>query len=212
VTDQVANDGITIEHVPTLSGTLRVPQIIVYSHSALFYWWPAWFFGFAIALLQEGDDRFNPGIGHDQANSQLGLSYLSLLLLLIMMTNVRLRGIYSVALVLALAFIAVLLAWLGWWDDIVRLIPYLRVQMNSGFYFVFSTALLLMWAMMFFIFDRMTYWRIRPGQLTIEHRIGGGAESFDTNALRFRKLNSDFFRAVLGFGAAELEATSAGPA
>ena len=28
--------------------------------------------------------------------------------------------------------------------------------MNSGFYVVFSTALLLMWAMMFFIFDRMT--------------------------------------------------------
>src|SRR5262249_36505168 len=109
-----------------------------------------------------------------------------------------------------LAFIAVLLAWLGWWDDIVRLIPYLRVQMNSGFYFVFSAALLLMWAMMFFIFDRMTYWRIRPGQLTIEHRIGGGAESFDTNALRFSKLNSDFFRAVLGFGAGEMEATGPG--
>jgi hypothetical protein len=46
--------------------------------------------------------------------------------------------------------------------------------------------------MMFFIFERMTYWRIRPGQLTIEHLIGGGAESFDTNALRFQKLNSFF--------------------
>lgn len=38
---------------------------------------------------------------------------------------------------------------------------------------------------MFFVFDRFTYWRIRPGQMTEEHLIGGGAESFDTNGLRF---------------------------
>jgi hypothetical protein len=75
---------------------------------------------------------------------------------------------------------------------------------------VFSSALLVLWSMMLFIFDRMTYWRIRPGQMTIEHLIGGGAESFDTNALRFQKLNSDFFRATLGFGAGDLQATGAG--
>jgi hypothetical protein len=210
MTDQVATDGITIEKVPTISGTLRVPQIIVYSHSALFYWWPAWFFGFAIALFQEADNRFFGSARDQQISFELGLSYLCLLLLLIVMTNVRLRGIYSVAVLLALGFIAVLLAWLGLWDDIARLIPYLRVQMNSGFYLVFSAALLLSWAIMFFIFDRLTYWRIRPGQLTIEHRIGGGAESFDTNALQFRKLNSDLFRAVFGFGAGEMEATGPG--
>src|SRR3984893_8561497 len=79
--------------------------------------------------------------------------------------------------------------------------------MNTGFYLVFSTGLLIIWLMMFFVFDRMTYWRIRPGQLTIEHRIGGGAESFDTNALRFQKLSSDLFRMVLGLGTGDLEAT-----
>jgi hypothetical protein len=39
--------------------------------------------------------------------------------------------------------------------------------------------------MMFFVLGRLTYWRIRPGQMTEEHLIGGGAESFDTNGLRF---------------------------
>ena len=82
--------------------------------------------------------------------------------------------------------------------------------MNIGFYLVFSTALLSIWLMMFFVFDRLTYWRIRPGQMTEEHLIGGGAESFDTNGLRFQKLNSDFFRAVLGLGAGDLKATAAG--
>jgi hypothetical protein len=53
----------------------------------------------------------------------------------------------------------------------------------------------------------VTYWRIRPGQLTVEHRIGGGAESFDT--LRFQKLSSDLFRTVLGLGTGDLQATGA---
>jgi hypothetical protein len=53
-------------------------------------------------------------------------------LLLIVFTNVRLRGINSVVALLVIAFIAVLLAWFGWWDDIARLIPYLSVHMNTG--------------------------------------------------------------------------------
>ncbi|MFY9641337.1 MAG: hypothetical protein WCD20_16240 [Rhodomicrobium sp.] len=46
--------------------------------------------------------------------------------------------------------------------------------------------------------------------MTEEHFIGRGAESFDTNGLRFQKLSSDFFRSILGFGASDLRATVAG--
>jgi hypothetical protein len=46
-------------------------------------------------------------------------------LLLIVFTNVRLRGINSVVALLTVAFVAVLLAWFGWSDDIAKLIPYL---------------------------------------------------------------------------------------
>ena len=116
----------------------------------------------------------------------LGLSFLALLLLLIVFTNVRLRGINSVVTLLAIAFIAVLLARLGWWDASAKLVPYLSVHMNTGFYLVFSSGLLVIWLLMFFVFDRLTYWRIRPGQMTEERVIGGGAESFDTNGLRFQ--------------------------
>jgi len=131
-------------------------------------------------------------------------------LLLIVFTNVRLRGINSIVALLTVAFVAVVLAWFGCWDDIAKLIPYLSVHMNTGFYLVFSTGLLIIWMMMFFVFDRLTYWRIRPGQMTEEHLIGGGAESFDTNGLRFQKLSADFFRAALGLGAGDLKATAAG--
>jgi len=187
-----------------------VQEINIYSHSSLLYWWPAWALGFVIAPLNAGQEKFLATAPGGQPSSVLGLTYLSILLLLIIFTNVRLRGVNSVVALLAVAFVAVLLAWFGWWDTIAKLIPYLSVHMNTGFYLVFSTALLTVWLLMFFVFDRLTYWRIRPGQMTEEHLIGGGAESFDTNGLRFQKLSSDFFRTALGLGVGDLKATAAG--
>jgi hypothetical protein len=191
-----------------LTGALQ--EVKIYSHSTLLYWWPAWAFGFVIALLNAGQERFLATAQGAQPSSALGLTYLSILLLLIIFTNVRLRGINSVVALLTIAFIVVLLSWLGWWDDIAKLIPYLSVHMNTGFYLVLSTGLMLIWLLMFFVFDRLAYWRIRPGQVTVEHLIGGGAESFDTNGLHFQKLSSDFFRTALGFGAGDLRPTAAG--
>ena len=193
-----------------LPASTALQEIHVYGHSTLFYWWPAWAFGFVVALLNAGQEKFFATAPGAQPSSALGLTYLAILLLLIVFTNVRLRGIQSVVALLSVAFVAVLLAWFGWWDDIAKLVPYLSVHMNTGFYLVFSSGLLIIWLAMFFIFDCMTYWRIRPGQMTEEHLIGGGAESYDTNGLRFQKLSSDFFRAVLGFGAGDLKATLAG--
>ena len=192
------------------SHSVSLQEINVYGHSTLLYWWPAWAFGFLMALLNAGQEKFLATAPGAQPSSALGLTYLALLLLLIVFTNVRLRGINSVVALLSVAFVAVLLAWFGWWDDIAKLIPYLSVHMNTGFYLVFSTGLLIIWLLMFFVFDRTTYWRIGPGQLTEEHLIGGGAESYDTNGLRFQKLGSDFFRAMLGFGAGDLKAAMAG--
>ena len=185
-------------------------EIKIYSHSTLLYWWPAWVIGFVIALLNAGQERLLATAPGSPPSSALGLTYLSVLLLLIVFTNVRLRGINSVVALLTLAFVTVLLAWLGWWDNIAKMIPYLSVHMNTGFYLVFSTGLMIIWLMMFFLFDRLTFWRIRPGQMVEERLIGGGAESFDSSGLRFQKHSSDFFRTVLGLGAGDLMTTVAG--
>jgi hypothetical protein len=210
MTDQLTIDHSTVAAVPALSREARVEEIKIYSHSTLLYWWPAWVVGFVIAFLNAGQERLLATATGSPPSSALGLTYLSVLLLLIVFTNVRLRGINSVVVLLALAFITVLLAWLGWWDNIVKLIPYLSVHMNTGFYLVFSTGLMIIWLMMFFLFDRLTFWRVRPGQMVEEHLIGGGAESFDSNGLRFQKHRSDFFRTALGLGAGDLMATVAG--
>jgi hypothetical protein len=210
MTDQVLSNRPVVATAPNSTDAVNSQQVNIYSHSTLLYWWPAWAFGFVVGLLNLGQERFLSSDQHVRANSVLGLSYVSMLLLLIIFTNIRLRGIKSVVVILAVGFVAVLLAWLGWWGEIISLLPYLSVQMNTGFYLVFSTALFFIWMLMFFIFDRMTYWRIRPGQMTVEHIIGGGAESIDTETVRFQKLSSDLFRTVLGLGAGDLQAMVAG--
>ena len=41
----------------------------------------------------------------------------------------------------------------------------------------FSTFLLIIWVLAFFVFDRLKFWRVRPGQLTVEYVIGGAERS-----------------------------------
>src|SRR5437764_526435 len=40
------------------------PEIRIYSHSSLFYWWPVWFFGFLFALWTFVDNDRLVIVGH----------------------------------------------------------------------------------------------------------------------------------------------------
>jgi hypothetical protein len=114
-----ANNAMT-EHVATGSSLVAVAaeearpatlqEIKIYSHSTLLYWWPAWAIGFVIAILNAGQERLLATAEGAPPSSALGLTYILVLLLLIVFTNVRLRGINSVVTLLTLAFFSVLLA------------------------------------------------------------------------------------------------------
>jgi len=85
------------------------------------------------------------------------------------------------------------------------------VMMNVGFYLLFSNALLGVWLLAFFGFDRLTVWRVRPGQMIEERMVGGEARSYDTNGLVFEKRGQDLFHDVfLGLGAGDLTLTTGG--
>jgi hypothetical protein len=201
------------EDLPDPDETL--PGIVIYSHSGLLYWWPVWAVGFALAAVSY---MFGRGFATDDGriewihpNTGVGITFIAVLLLVIVMTNVSLRGIYSVTAIVGIAFIVVLFGWLGWLDDIARAIPQLSIFLSAGFYMTFSTALFIIWALAFFVFDRMTYWRIRPGQMTRERWIGGGEQSFDVRGMLFEKHGEDFFRhTILGVGSGDLCLKTAG--
>ena len=191
------------------------PDIKLISHSSIFYWWPAWVAGFAVALIsyvQGRDVSIAPEIVERvHPSNNPGIFFIAVLVLLIVFTTTRLRGIYSIVTVVTVAFFVVLFAWFGWWDDIMSFIPTLSARANMGFYLLFSTTLLAVWLLAFFVFDRLTVWRIRPGQMVEERLIGGQARSYDTNGLVFERRGQDLFHdIILGLGAGDLTLTIGG--
>ncbi|MBT3069326.1 hypothetical protein KKP04_00375 [Rhodomicrobium sp. Az07] len=186
-----------------------LPELRIYSRSTIFYWWPIWLAGYiAAAITYLGGETFALSNGTEiiiHPNTGLGLTFIVILTLVMMLTNVKLRGIYSVVFILSCAFLTVVLGWLGWWDQIFALIPQLAVFMNFGFYFLFSTLLLAIWLARFLVFDKLVFWSVRPGQLTEERVIGGGEQSYDTRGMLFEQRSDDFFRhTILGLGSADL--------
>jgi len=191
------------------------PEIKIISHSNIFYWWPAWVAGFAVALIsymQGRDVAIVPEIVERiHPSNNPGIFFIAVLVLLVVFTTTKLRGIYSVVTVVTVAFFIVLFAWFEWWDNILRFIPHISARANMGFYLLFSTTLLGVWLLAFFVFDRLTIWRIRPGQMLEERRIGGQAHSYDTNGLVFEKRGQDLFHdIILGMGAGDLTVTTGG--
>ncbi len=192
-----------------------LPNLRIYSHSSLMYWWPVWLSGFifaAITYFKGGVvelDEVRRDWFHE--SSGIGLTFVLILLFVIVFTNIKLRGIYSIVLILAIGLAVSLIALAGWWDEVMEFIPYLSVHMNMGFYIVFSTLLFVLWLLMFFVFDRMTYWVVRPGQLTRVARIGGNEETWDTRGLLVEERADDYFRHyLLGLGAGDLTLTTSG--
>lgn len=197
---------------PNLAG---LSDVRIISHSNIFYWWPAWVAGFAVAIisyLQGQDIAVMPEvIERIHPSNNPGIFFISVLVMLVVFTTTKLRGIYSAITVVTAAFFVVLFAWFGWWDSIFRLVPQLAARANVGFYLLFSSTLLVVWLLSFFVFDRLVVWRIRPGQMVEERLIGGQARSYDTNGLVFERRGQDLFHdIILGFGAGDLTLTIGG--
>jgi len=187
----------------------RASEIVIVSHSNVVYWWPAWVAGYLIAALTYFQGSVvqvgGTSVAQIHPSNNPGLMFILVVMSLIVFTNARLRGVYSVLTLVTVAFITVLFAWLGWWDAILNAIPSLSAKANIGFYLVFSTALLIIWLVSFFVFDRLSYWTIRPGQLSQISLIGGGTQNYDTQGVRFERREQDYFRhIVLGFGAGDV--------
>jgi hypothetical protein len=194
--------------------TTRTPQVIIYGHSWLFYWWPVWVLGYVMALLT-WLHPIRAQIGEFSvllsSSTSLGVIYALVILLTILITNTKMRGVVSLVVVLVVGFLALLFAYLDWWADILAWLGNQTVFMDVGFYLFFSTGLLLLWLLTVFGFDHLSFWRIRPGQLTREYVLGAVENSYDTENMVFTKQQNDLFRHwILGLGSGDLEMQTMG--
>jgi hypothetical protein len=77
MTQQLAIDETDAATLPAVPHTAAPQVITIYSHSSLLYWWPAWAFGFVIALLNARQEEFLATAQGAKPSSALGLTYLS---------------------------------------------------------------------------------------------------------------------------------------
>src|SRR5262249_8187094 len=137
--------------------------------------------------------------------------YTMVFILVVVLTNATVRGVASALVIAILLAVTFLLAYLDLWEDILRAISYLAMYMNLGFYVFFSTAILIVWVLAVFVFDRMDSWTFRPGQVVHNMALGGGSRTFDTIGMSGYKLPSDLFRHwILGLGSGDLHLAPSG--
>jgi hypothetical protein len=236
----------------TLSSDPSPNEIVVISHSPIFYWWPVWFVGFLmaaltyfggyqVALVPEGTvaERGLKLSGHDEprdvlvlpAGAQLpasraggdaphlrmassnsfGVIFALTLCVVIVITNIQVRGLWSVVVILGIVGVSVLLAFLGWWDPILRLIGDIDIHISALGYFLISLFLFVIWTLVVLVYDRQLYLIFSRGQLRVRQVIGAGEQTYDTFGLMVEKHMDDVFRHwLLGFGSGDLSVRTAG--
>ncbi len=229
-------------------------EIVIISHSSIFYWWPVWLVGFlmaatiylsghVMAIVPSGTvaESSRTVAGYDgprdilvlPSGKQLptdratgtplqprfrmavsnnpGVIFAITLCLVIVITNVHMRGLWSVIVILAITLAAVSLAILGWWDVILRTLGLIDIHINAHGYVSISLFLFAIWALTFLLYDRRMATIFSRGKVRVRTVIGGGETSFDTFGIRVEKHTDDLFRHwLLGFGSGDLTVKTAG--
>lgn len=233
--------------LPNLADAKR--ELRIYSHSALFYWWPVWAFGYIMALLTyldggrmlivpksaevgkaangtakglEDDTAINldgkrviavpgdydkletPRI-HMAHSKNYGVVFVAVLLMIIFISNVPLRGLWSLIILLFIGLMIFVFAFFEIWDRILSAFFLLQIYINAGGYVFIATVLLIIWFFTVFIFDRRTYLVISSGQIRMCLAVGASETMQDTTGMQFSKKQDDLFRHwIVGLGSGDL--------
>jgi hypothetical protein len=190
------------------------PMLRIISHSNLLYWWPVWAVGFLMALLTYAEGtQFQIGrfLEYVHPSNNLGIIWFITLFLVIVITNVPVRGLASGMVILAIITVTITLAYYNLWDPLLAMLGDLSIHMNLGAYVFISTLLFVVWVLSVFVFDRMSYWQITPGQVTKVKLFGAGQTSYGTSNTVLEKYRNDVFRHwVLGLGSGDMKLKTSG--
>lgn len=148
---------------------------------------------------------------HVSPRSWMGPTFLFILVLVIIITSVPLRGLWSLVVLIGLVVLALLISLFKWWDDILGALYGFHVYINLAGYLVLSIVLCAAWLVATFIFDRRSYIIFTPGQIRVCEEIGARERTYDTTGMTIEKHRDDWFRHIfLGFGTGDLSIRTAG--
>ena len=140
-----------------------------------------------------------------------GVVFAFVLLVVIVITNVPFRGMWSLMVVVLLVMLALIFHLAGWWDPILFYLSLLDIRITLGGYLTISLVLFGIWLLTFIFFDRQVYVTFTPGQLKVRTEIGGGEKVYDAVGMTLEKQRSDLFRHwILGLGSGDLIVRTSG--
>ena len=160
----------------------------------------------------------DPDTGKPQAptlrvskRSGFGVVFIVVLLLVVVITNVPIRGLWSLIVILSVLLVTILLALADLWDNILEAAAHSHVYINAFGYVAISLPLLALWLVVVLFFDSKMYMVFAPGQLLVRQEIGSGEVAYDTMGMVVAKRRTDLFRHwLLGFGSGDLIVKTAG--
>jgi hypothetical protein len=164
-------------------------------------------------LPRKFDKRDEPQQPHLRvADHQLyGVVFCFVLLVVIIITNVPLRGMWSLLVILLVVLMILVFSLWDLWPTLVNLFGRLDIRITMGGYLLISTCLLVVWLITFLFFDRAIYMTFTPGQLKVCTEIGGGEKVYDAIGMTLEKQRSDLFRHwILGLGSGDLIVRTSG--
>jgi hypothetical protein len=153
---------------------------------------------------------------HMSHRTWMGPVFLATTLLVILITNVPLRGLWSIITILVLVFLVIVISILRWWDDIFNVLGGLHIYMNMAGYLFVSLTLFGLWALTVFVYDERKYILFTPGQMRVCLEIGAGEDTYDVRNMVVKKQQDDLFRHrilglwFLGLGSGDLIINTAG--
>jgi hypothetical protein len=166
--------------------------------------------GETLPAVPESDDPKQPRLRMLPSNTP-GVLWALILCLVIVSSQVPLRGVWSLIAIIVVVFTTIVFSLLGWWDPIIQSIKVVDIHITGFSYLSISTFLFVLWLLAFFMFDRMTYMVFTRGQLRVRMTISQGETVFDTRGMVVERHRDDLFRHwLLGFGSGDLTVRPAG--
>ena len=144
-------------------------------------------------------------------SNSLGSVFVTVLLLVILITNVRVCGVWSFVLIILVLLLSVIFALAGLWDRIFRFVDSSDIHITAAGYLCIAIPLFLIWLAVFLIYDRMNYARFGRGQFTIHHTFGVGVTTYEVHGLSLEKKRDNLFRHwLIGMGSGDLVIRTSG--
>ncbi len=127
------------------------------------------------------------------------------MLLVILITNIRVSGVWSLVIVMFVLLLSVFFALTGLWDTIFRLAGKSDAHMTAAAYLALAIPLFIIWLVVLVFYDRLNYATFDRGQFTFHQAFGSGAISFEVMGLSLQKKRDDLFHHwILGIGSGDL--------